>query len=78
MVESGVAAYWDWDKSDDWSVERLVDAIFRAMAAAAQDKERLVSESADLVFHLALLLKSRELSLLDVVKELELRHIAKS
>ena len=48
-----------------------------ALAAVTQDKEHLVSESADLMFHLALLLKARDLSLLDVVKELELRHAAK-
>lgn len=48
-----------------------------ALAAATQDDERLVSESADLLFHLALLLKSRNLSLGQVVKELEQRHTAK-
>jgi phosphoribosyl-ATP pyrophosphohydrolase/phosphoribosyl-AMP cyclohydrolase len=45
-----------------------------ALAAATQDDERLVSESADLLFHLALLLKSRGLSLANVVAELESRH----
>ncbi|HEY8537655.1 MAG TPA: bifunctional phosphoribosyl-AMP cyclohydrolase/phosphoribosyl-ATP diphosphatase HisIE [Steroidobacteraceae bacterium] len=48
-----------------------------ALAAAIQDDERLVSESADLLFHLALLLKSRGLSLATVVEELERRHAAK-
>ena len=48
-----------------------------ALAAATQEDERLVSESADLLFHLALLLKSRNLSLLHAVKELEQRHAAK-
>jgi phosphoribosyl-ATP pyrophosphohydrolase/phosphoribosyl-AMP cyclohydrolase len=48
-----------------------------ALAAAIQDDERLVSESADLLFHLALLLKSRGLSLATVVAELERRHAAK-
>jgi len=48
-----------------------------ALAAATQEDERLVSESADLLFHLALLLKSRNLSLEQVVKELEQRHAAK-
>ena len=48
-----------------------------ALAAVTQSDERLVSESADLLFHLALLLKSRNLSLADAVRELEQRHAAK-
>lgn len=48
-----------------------------ALASVTQSNDRLVSESADLIFHLALLLKSRNLSLLAVVKELEHRHSAK-
>lgn len=48
-----------------------------ALAAATQDDKRLISESADLLFHLALLLKSRHLSLEEVVAELRQRHAAK-
>ena len=48
-----------------------------ALAAVAQSDDRLISESADLLFHLALLLKSRNLSLADVVAELNERHAAK-
>ena len=48
-----------------------------ALAAVTQTDERLVSEAADLLFHLALLLKSRELSLGHVVAELARRHSAK-
>jgi phosphoribosyl-ATP pyrophosphohydrolase/phosphoribosyl-AMP cyclohydrolase len=48
-----------------------------ALAAVTQEDERLVSESADLLFHLTLLLKSRNLSLAQVIKELEQRHSAK-
>ena len=48
-----------------------------ALAAVTQVDERLVSESADLIFHLALLLKNRGLSLGTVVAELEQRHRAK-
>ncbi len=49
-----------------------------ALAAVTQGDERLVSESADLLYHLALVLKSRNLSLANVVRELEQRHAAKS
>lgn len=49
-----------------------------ALAAVTQEDERLISESADLLYHLALLLKSRSLSLAEVVRELEQRHAAKS
>ena len=47
-----------------------------ALAAATQQDERLIGESADLLFHLALLLKSRNLSLGAVVRELAERHAA--
>lgn len=45
-----------------------------ALAAVTQADDRLVSESADLLFHLSLLLKSRNLTLGSVVQELERRH----
>jgi phosphoribosyl-ATP pyrophosphohydrolase/phosphoribosyl-AMP cyclohydrolase len=48
-----------------------------ALAAVTQVDAQLVSESADLMYHLALLLKARNLSLTDVVRELEQRHAAK-
>jgi phosphoribosyl-AMP cyclohydrolase / phosphoribosyl-ATP pyrophosphohydrolase len=48
-----------------------------ALAAVTQTPAKLVGEAADLLFHLALLLKSRQLSLSDVVSELERRHTAK-
>jgi phosphoribosyl-ATP pyrophosphohydrolase/phosphoribosyl-AMP cyclohydrolase len=48
-----------------------------ALAAVGGDDVEVVGESADLVFHLLLLLKSRGLSLRDVVRELGQRHAAK-
>jgi phosphoribosyl-ATP pyrophosphohydrolase/phosphoribosyl-AMP cyclohydrolase len=48
-----------------------------ALAAVTQDDGRLIGESADLLYHLTLLLKSRNLSLAKVVAELEQRHQAK-
>lgn len=49
-----------------------------ALAAVGSDDAAVVSESADLVFHLLLLLTSRGLSLADVVRELAARHAAKA
>ena len=48
-----------------------------ALAAVTQEDDRLISESADLLYHLALVLKGRNLSLTDVVRELERRHKSK-
>ncbi len=48
-----------------------------ALAAVTQADDRLIGESADLLFHLTLLLKSRDLSLSQVVTELEQRHAAR-
>jgi phosphoribosyl-AMP cyclohydrolase / phosphoribosyl-ATP pyrophosphohydrolase len=48
-----------------------------ALAAVAESDEKVVSESADLLFHLLLLLKSRGLSLSRVVAELQSRHTPK-
>lgn len=48
-----------------------------ALAAVTQEDETLIGEAADLLFHLTLLLKSRQLSMSDVLAELERRHAAK-
>jgi len=45
-----------------------------ALAAAAGTDEELIAESADLLYHLLLLLKSRGLRLAQVVAELQSRH----
>ncbi len=45
-----------------------------ALAAVGTDDEKIVSETADLMYHLLLLMKSRNLSLARVVHELESRH----
>lgn len=50
------------------------EGVELALAAAAQDRARVTAEAADLVYHLLLLLTLRELSLADVVAELERRH----
>lgn len=48
-----------------------------ALAAVTQEDDRLIGEAADLIFHLTLLLKSRDLSLAQVVEELQKRHAAR-
>jgi phosphoribosyl-ATP pyrophosphohydrolase/phosphoribosyl-AMP cyclohydrolase len=45
-----------------------------ALAATGDSDAELVGEAADLVFHLAVLLRARSLSFSDVVKELHARH----
>lgn len=50
------------------------EGVETALAAVAQDGDALTGEAADLVFHLLVLLRSRGLSLADVVAELAKRH----
>ncbi len=50
------------------------EAVELALAAAAQDRHHVVAEAADLVYHLLLLLQTRDVRLADVVAELESRH----
>jgi phosphoribosyl-ATP pyrophosphohydrolase len=47
-----------------------------AIAALAQDKEALVGEAADLLYHLLVVLESRRVALDDVLEELERRMSA--
>jgi phosphoribosyl-ATP pyrophosphohydrolase/phosphoribosyl-AMP cyclohydrolase len=48
-----------------------------ALAGVAETDDKVVSESADLLYHLLVLLKSRGVSLATVVAELESRHAGK-
>jgi phosphoribosyl-ATP pyrophosphohydrolase/phosphoribosyl-AMP cyclohydrolase len=50
------------------------EGVETALAGVAQDDEALLGESADLLFHLAVLLRARGLSLGDAVRVLEQRH----
>jgi len=53
------------------------EAVEVAIAAVQGDKERTVSEGADLLYHLLVLLEANELSLADVAGELAARHANK-
>lgn len=48
-----------------------------ALAAVAETDDKVISESADLLYHLLVLLKSRGVTLARVVSELESRHAGK-
>ncbi len=50
------------------------EGVETALAAVAQDDAALLGESADLIFHLLVLLRSRGLSLTDAVAVLRERH----
>ncbi len=50
------------------------EGVELALAAAVQDRARVTAEAADLLYHLLLLLELRELSIGDVMDELERRH----
>jgi phosphoribosyl-ATP pyrophosphohydrolase/phosphoribosyl-AMP cyclohydrolase len=50
------------------------EGVELALAAVAQSDEAVIGEAADLLFHTALLLKAKGLSLAQVVHELESRH----
>jgi len=50
------------------------EAVETAMAVAAGDKKELVKESADLLFHLLVLLQAEGLTLADVTAELARRE----
>ena len=50
------------------------EAVETVIAALSDDAKALVSESADLIFHLAVLLAEQGLSLSDVMNELERRE----
>ena len=45
-----------------------------ALAAATNDKDELLNESADLLYHLLVVLSASDLSMSDVLKVLKQRH----
>ncbi len=50
------------------------EAIETVIAGASEDNQALINESADALYHLCVLLASRDLGLNDVAKELERRE----
>jgi phosphoribosyl-ATP pyrophosphohydrolase/phosphoribosyl-AMP cyclohydrolase len=50
------------------------EGVETALAATAGDRDELVAESADLLYHLLVLLRASDLTLSDVTAELQRRH----
>jgi phosphoribosyl-ATP pyrophosphohydrolase/phosphoribosyl-AMP cyclohydrolase len=50
------------------------EAIETVIAAKNNDKEEIINESADLLFHLLVMLNQKEITLNNVISELEKRH----
>jgi phosphoribosyl-ATP pyrophosphohydrolase/phosphoribosyl-AMP cyclohydrolase len=50
------------------------EGVETALAAAAGDTNELLEESSDLLYHLLVLLRSRQLNLVDLLATLEARH----
>ena len=50
------------------------EAVELAIAAVANDSEEVLSEAADLLYHLLVLLRSQDLSLGQLISTLEARH----
>jgi len=49
------------------------EAVEAVLAAASEDRERVIAESADLIYHLLVVLKARDISLAEVENELTTR-----
>jgi phosphoribosyl-ATP pyrophosphohydrolase/phosphoribosyl-AMP cyclohydrolase len=50
------------------------EGVELALAGVGDDRERVVAETADLLYHVLVLLAAREVSLNEVLQELERRH----
>jgi len=49
------------------------EAVEAVLAAAVEDRDRVIAESADLIYHLLVVLRARNISLAEVEAELALR-----
>lgn len=50
------------------------EGVELALAGVGDDRERVVAETADLLYHVLVLLAARDVSLNEVLEELERRH----
>lgn len=64
---------------DDRIVQKVgEEAVEVVIAAKNTSKQRIISEVADLLFHLLILLASKEITLPDILNELGKRHAARN
>jgi phosphoribosyl-ATP pyrophosphohydrolase len=62
------------DKGVAHAAKKLGEEAFEtAMAAVQEDKDRLIAEASDLVYHLLVVLKARSVTLADIEAELDKR-----
>lgn len=85
-LETIIASRHDADAKDSYTARLLQAGVRRiaqkvgeegielALAAAAGDRDEVVNEAADLVYHLLVLLNARDIRFADVVAALEARH----
>lgn len=52
------------------------EGVELALAGVGDDRSQVVSESADLIYHVLVLLAARDIALAEIVEELERRHRA--
>ena len=55
-------------------IRKVGEEAVEVMVSTLESRERIVSESADLIYHLLVLLAEKDIKLEEVVKELEGRH----
>ena len=53
------------------------EAVETVLAAVSEERDRLIGETADLLYHLLVLLRAKKLSLADAIAVLEKRHAPK-
>jgi len=67
-----------FDKGLDKILKKVGEEATEVVIAAKNDKEELVSETSDLLYHLLVLMVEKEVTLQDIEKELESRVGKKS
>lgn len=63
-------------KGEDKIIQKFGEEATEVIVAAKnKNKERIISEVADLLFHILVLLSFKEISISDILKELEQRQL---
>ena len=85
-LDATIAARKGADPSDSWTAQLLAkgpekcaekfgeEAVEAIIEAVKGDRDRLTAEAADVLYHLLVMLAARDLSLADVLAELERRE----